>query len=115
IFFSDNGPTRKGSAGPFSGNKGHVFEGGIRVPCRISWPGKLKAGKTSDQMAISMDVTASIAAILDVTPPKPFDGMDIIGHFASGNDNIPRTLFWRLKRGDNVRKAVRDNNMKYIY
>lgn len=115
IFFSDNGPTKKGSAGRFSGNKGHVFEGGIRVPCLIRWPGKIQAGTTSDQMSISMDLTASIAAILDASPPKPLDGIDIIGHVASEEQDFPRTLFWRRKRGDNVRKAVRDNNMKYIY
>ena len=57
IFFSDNGPTKVGSAGPYSGNKGHVYEGGIRVPCIVRWPGEVPAGNTSDQAFISMDLT----------------------------------------------------------
>jgi len=115
IFVSDNGPTAKGSTGGFSGNKGHVFEGGIRVPCVIRWPGKIRAGITSDQMSMTIDLTASLAELLKATTPKPLDGMDIIGHVVAEEQDIPRTLFWRRKRGENVRKAVRDNNMKYIY
>jgi arylsulfatase A-like enzyme len=115
IFISDNGPTKIGSAGPFSGNKGHLFEGGIRVPCLIRWPGKITAGTSSSQTAITMDLTASIAAIVAASTPRPLDGTDIIGHVASGAGNFPRTLFWRKKRGENVVKAVRDSDMKYIY
>lgn len=115
ILVSDNGPTKKGSAGEFSGNKGHVFEGGIRVPCMIRWPGKIQPGITSHQMAITMDLTASIAAILHASTSRPLDGIDIINHVASGADDFPRTLFWRKKRGENVVKAVRDDNMKYIF
>ena len=115
IFFSDNGPTKIGNAGPFSGNKAHVFEGGIRVPCLIRWPDKIEAGTISNQTAISMDLTASIAAIIHASTPRPLDGIDIIRHVLSGAENFSRTLFWRKKRGENVVKAVRDNTMKYIY
>lgn len=114
IFFSDNGPTKKGSAGPFSGYKGGVFEGGIRVPCIIKWPGKIEPGITSDQMAISMDITASISEIVDSNPVKPFDGIDLIGHVVNKKKDYPRTLFWRKLRGEDVLRAVRDNNLKYI-
>ena len=115
IFFSDNGCTRLGSAGPLSGNKGQVFEGGIRVPCMIKWPGKIKPAQVSGQMAIGMDLTASIGRITNGIPPRPFDGIDIIDHIVTGKPDYPRTLFWRYKRGENIRKAVRDDNMKYIY
>jgi len=114
IFFSDNGPTKKGSAGPFSGNKGQVFEGGIRVPCIIKWPGKIEAGTISNQMAISMDITASISSIINVKPVKPLDGIDLIGHVVNKKRDYPRKLFWRKLRGDNIVKAVRDGNYKYI-
>jgi N-acetylgalactosamine-6-sulfatase len=115
IFISDNGPTKEGNTTPFSGNKGHVFEGGIRIPCLIRWPGKIKEGTTSDQMAISMDLTASIASILDSPTDRLLDGMDIIGHVVADEKDVPRTLFWRMKRGNNVKKAVRDHDLKYIY
>ncbi len=114
IFTSDNGPTKMGTTGLLSGNKSELFEGGIRVPLIIKWPGKIKPGQVSDQMAIGMDITASIANIIGVVPPKKLDGIDIIGHVVSGNKDIPRTLFWRFKRGNGIIKAVRDNNMKYI-
>ncbi len=114
IFFSDNGCAGVGSAGPLSGKKGQVFEGGIRVPCIIKWPGKIKPGQVSDQMAISMDLTNSFSKIIGGNPPRPFDGIDIIGHIVSGEKDYPRTLFWRYKRATTVRKALRDNTMKYI-
>jgi len=65
-------------------------------------------------MAISMDLTASIAAIIEGNPQKPFDGIDIVRHIVHGDEDFPRTLFWRKNRGDKVQKAVRDNAMKYI-
>jgi N-acetylgalactosamine-6-sulfatase len=114
IFFSDNGPTQKGSAGPYSGNKGHVYEGGIRVPCIIRWPGQIQEGSTSDQAFISMDITASIAAISGRTPQKPLDGINLIGHLISGKENESRNLFWRKKRAAQIRSAVRSGDLKYI-
>jgi arylsulfatase A-like enzyme len=115
IFTSDNGCTRMGSAGPLSGYKGQFFEGGIRVPCIIKWPGKIKPSQTSDQLAMSIDLTASISKVIDSEPAKPFDGIDIIGHIVSGRNDFPRSLFWRYIYYDRIRKAVRDGNMKYIY
>ena len=114
IFFSDNGPNKVGNTGPYSGNKGHVFEGGIRVPCLIRWPGKIQEGSTSDQAFISMDLTASIAAITGETPQKPLDGIDLVGHLVSGKEPYARNLFWRKKRAQQVRSAVRSGNLKYI-
>ena len=115
IFSSDNGCTAIGNTGPLSGVKGEVFEGGIRIPCIIKWPGKIKPLQVSDQMALTMDITASVSEIINGKPPKPFDGIDIIGHIVSEEKDFPRTLFWRLKGRTIVRKAVRDNTMKYIY
>ncbi len=114
IFTSDNGPISMGNSGPFTGRKGQVFEGGIRVPGIIKWPGKIKPSQVSDQMAITMDITASIMKIINADSPKPFDGIDIIGHIASDEPDYPRTLFWRYKYYDRTLKAVRDGNMKYI-
>ena len=114
IFFSDNGPTSIGSAGPFSGNKGHVFEGGIRVPCIIRWPGRITGGTISAQTFISMDITASIAAVTQSYPKQELDGIDLIGHLVSERSDFHRNLFWRKKRGVTVRSAVRSGPLKYI-
>jgi N-acetylgalactosamine-6-sulfatase len=114
IFFSDNGPNKLGNTGPYSGNKGHVYEGGIRVPCIIRWPGKIQEGSTSDQAFISMDLTASIVAISGATPQKPLDGIDLIGHLVSGKENESRNLFWRKKRAEQVYSAIRSGYLKFI-
>ncbi|NND32333.1 MAG: sulfatase-like hydrolase/transferase [Saprospiraceae bacterium] len=115
IFFSDNGPTKYGSAGNLRGTKGGVFEGGIRVPCIIRWPGKIIPGQISKQVSIGMDLTASINAVVGGKVKFELDGIDIIDHVVSGKKDFDRTLFWRLKRAENLRKAVRNGSLKYVY
>lgn len=114
IFFSDNGGTNKADNGPFSGNKGQVYEGGIHVPCIIKYPGI--AGKSvSDQTCISFDITRSILELTgDLEDGVDLDGYDILSHVVEGKEDFSRTLFWRKKRGDLVHKAIRDGNMKYL-
>ncbi|MEO9476203.1 MAG: sulfatase-like hydrolase/transferase [Cyclobacteriaceae bacterium] len=117
VFFSDNGPARqKGSAGSLRGNKGQLFEGGIRVPCIASWPGTVDQGIDSDVVGMSMDFASSFAEMLHFTPEKSFDGMDIL---ALGNDqdmDLQRDIFWRSKRYERIKKSVQDKNgLKYIF
>ena len=114
IFFSDNGPNKMGNTNPYSGNKGHVYEGGIRVPCIIRWPGKIRPGSVSDQASISMDLTASILALVGGTPKRPLDGIDLVDHVVAGKQNFARDLYWRKKRASQVRSAVRSGDLKYI-
>jgi arylsulfatase A-like enzyme len=114
IFMSDNGATRVGRNEPFSGNKGNLFEGGIRVPCVASWPGVLPQGVVSDQPCMTMDFSQSIVRAAGVQPPRPFDGLDILGLAETGAPVQSRTLFWRGRRAQWTRKAVRDGTMKYI-
>lgn len=117
IFTSDNGPAGTGSAGQFSGGKGRLLEGGIRVPCIIKWPGHIKPGTVSDQVGITMDLTASIARIAHTTAPigRPFDGEDIIKYIETDRPVHPRILFWRKQRGERIARAVRSGDMKYLY
>lgn len=117
IFVSDNGPAGPGSAGLFRNHKGTLFEGGIRVPCIMKWPGHIKPGIVSDQVAITMDITASIARIAQTSAPqgRPFDGVDIVKNIEDNKPVYPRTLFWRKQRTPRIVKAVRDGNMKYLY
>ncbi len=56
IFTSDNGGFYPvSSAGPLRGSKGMLYEGGIRVPLIVKWPGKIKAGSVNNEPVISMD------------------------------------------------------------
>jgi N-acetylgalactosamine-6-sulfatase len=114
IFFSDNGGAKIADNGPFSGNKGQVFEGGIHVPCIIRWPGKVEAGKVSEQTCISFDLTKSIINLVEPETEEKLDGYDILNHVIADKANFARTLFWRKKRGNLIHKAIRDGNMKYL-
>lgn len=116
IFMSDNGANKTGRNFPFSGYKGGLFEGGIRVPCIVRWPRVLPRGVVSDHMCITMDFTASIARIAGVSPRKerPFDGIDILREIEAKRPPRKRTLFWRARRGERTWRAVRDGSLKYV-
>jgi N-acetylgalactosamine-6-sulfatase len=116
VFMSDNGANKTGNNGPFSGYKGNVFEGGIRVPCAARWPGVLPAGAVSAQACMTMDFSRSIVRAAGLEPPeeRPFDGLDVLRLVETGQPVRDRTLFWRARRGDRTRKAVRDGSMKYM-
>ena len=117
IFMSDNGASRSGSNLPFSGYKGNLFEGGIRVPCIAKWPGVLPVGLVSEQPCMTMDFSASIIRAAGTKPPpdRQFDGIDILRKIQTMASIQERTLFWRARRGPRTRKAVRSGSMKYIF
>jgi arylsulfatase len=83
IFTSDNGPwlsygPHAGSAGHFREGKGTVFEGGIREPCLMRWPGKIPAGRVSDSPMMTIDLLPTIAAMTGSKLPElPIDGLNV--------------------------------------
>ena len=91
IFSSDNGPwsifgNHAGSAGPFRESKGTCWEGGIRVPCLMRWPGKIPAGTVCRELAGTIDVLPTIATLAGAPmPDKKIDGKDI-GPLLRGED-----------------------------
>lgn len=78
IFTSDNGAAT-GSSGPWRGKKGTIYEGGVREPCMMRWPGRIPAGKTCSQIAGNIDVLPTLAKLVGTTLPqdRQFDGRDI--------------------------------------
>ncbi len=80
LFFSDNGGYNGfgGDNRPLRGQKGQTFEGGIRVPAVLRWPGHLPPGETRQQIVAAMDVMPTLAAAAGVAlqPPIPLDGRD---------------------------------------
>lgn len=77
FFTSDNGPAR-GSAGPLRGRKGTTFEGGLRVPTVAYWPGTIPPGTAYDDIATTMDVLPTFAALAGAEAPMDrIDGHDI--------------------------------------
>ncbi len=122
FFFSDNGgPMTKRNANaavntPLRGQKGDVFEGGIRIPFVVSWPGQLPAGKSFDHPVISLDVlpTAIAAAGAKRDPKLPaLDGVDLVPFLAGKNPAVPHPrLFWRMDGGEAF--AVREGKWKWL-
>ncbi|UCD29890.1 MAG: sulfatase-like hydrolase/transferase [Planctomycetota bacterium] len=116
IFTSDNGANRIGRNTPFSGHKSSLFEGGIRVPCVMRWPGVLAGGEVVDHVAITMDLSASIVRLAGAQSlgDRLFDGIDIIQALREKSPPKKRTLFWRARRGERTWRAVLDGPIKYI-
>jgi arylsulfatase A-like enzyme len=112
IFTSDNGGERFSYDWPFSGGKGQLFEGGIRVPAIVRWPGVVPAKTVTNQMAISMDWTATILAAAETTAAEgyPLDGISLLPLMKTANPAHDRTFFWRIGDQD----AVRKGNWKYF-
>ncbi len=83
IFTSDNGPwlsygNHAGSAGPLREGKGTMWDGGVREPCVMWWPGHIPEGQVCHEVAATIDILPTIAGLIDVDPPgHPIDGLDI--------------------------------------
>jgi len=124
IFTSDNGGHKAGRNLPLRGGKQDVYEGGLRVPMIARWPGTIPAGQTTNQMAITMDITATIMAVTGASPKEkfPLDGIDLMPFLTGQKKPDPnRTLYWRrrdfrfIKKKDVVRSvAIRKGNWKYL-
>jgi arylsulfatase len=83
VFTSDNGPwlsygDHAGSAGPLREGKGTCWEGGVRVPCLMQWPGKIRAGATDPRMLMTIDLLPTIAGLTQTKlPDHKIDGLDV--------------------------------------
>ncbi len=115
IFTNDNGGERFSNHGGLSKEKGTVWEGGIRVPAFVRWPGKISPGTTTDQVAVTMDWTATILSMakLSVQPAKPLDGIDLIPVLTAKTGVIDRSIYWRTFQRVK-QKAMRSGNWKYL-
>ncbi|HEV7892575.1 MAG TPA: sulfatase-like hydrolase/transferase [Pyrinomonadaceae bacterium] len=112
IFTSDNGGERFSYNWPFTGKKLDLYEGGIRVPAFARWPGVVPAGRTTEQVAVTMDWTATIlaAAGARANPDYPLDGEDLLPFMRGEREAFERTLFWR----NGAQAAVRAGRWKYL-
>jgi len=108
VFTSDNGGERFSDTWPLVGKKMDLLEGGIRVPTIARWPGRIAAGKTTPQLAITMDWVATFLAAAGVAahPDYPLDGVDLL------KENANRALFWRMKHRE--QKAMRAGSWKWL-
>ena len=115
IFTSDNGGEWLSRNAPLFHRKSTLWEGGIRVPALLRWPGHLPANITSKQVGITMDLTASILAAARVSLPESYraEGMNLLP-LLSGRKTVERTLFWRITNPVRDQTAVRRGRWKYL-
>ena len=125
IFFtSDNGVTHLKaqvdyeffkSAEPFRGLKGSVYEGGIRVPLVVRWPGKVKPGTTSDYIGAFYDVMPTLAEIAGVEAPSGIDGISFVPTLTGHADKQKQHEFlvWEF-HGYGGQQAVRMGDWKAV-
>jgi len=100
IYSSDNGSYRRDRVGELRDAKGSNFEGGIRVPGIVSWPGKIPARRVIDEPAGQIDLLPTICGLLEIDPPKgvPLDGADLTPLLTGEAETIERAqpLAWIL-------------------
>ncbi len=102
-FTSDNGPAitpmhPHGSAGPFRDKKGSLWEGGIRVPGIVRWPGKTKPGSVSNEPVCGVDFLPTACAIAGIEPPRDrkLDGVSVLPVFDGGRVARATPLYWQF-------------------
>jgi arylsulfatase A-like enzyme len=128
FFSSDNGPSeeqrnllddsgrfyRGGSAGPFRGHKFSLFEGGIRMPTLMSWPGTIPFGKVIDQVGVTMDIFPTFTKLAGAKLPadRVVDGRDVFAMVARGaaSPHVEEPVFWANAN----QRAVRRGKWKLV-
>jgi len=114
IFTSDNGGERFADTWPFTGKKTELLEGGLRIPSVVRWPGHIRPGTTTEQVAISMDWLPTLLASAGAKSDSsyPLDGMNLLPVLTQNATPVQRKLFWRYHA--NAQRAVRDGDMKWL-
>ncbi|MBI1249454.1 sulfatase-like hydrolase/transferase [bacterium] len=125
IYQSDNGYSTEerahfggGNSGPYRGAKFSMFEGGIRLPGIISWPGHLPEGEVRSQMAHACDWMPTLAELTGVSLPKThLDGQSLVAMLKDGKAESPHAkhpLHWQVGNGPKASWAVRDGDWKLL-
>jgi arylsulfatase A-like enzyme len=122
IFSSDNGPHVEGGAdpdyfdsnGPLKGYKRDLYEGGMREPMIVSWPGKVAAGTKSDLISAFWDIMPTFADIVDVKAPENIDGISFLPTLLGKPGQKQHTsMYWEFHE-NNGRQAVRMGDWKLV-
>jgi len=116
FFLSDNGgPTRELTSSnlPLRGEKGSMYEGGLRIPFMMKFPGRVPAGQTYDLAVISLDIFTTASNVGGATLPKNtiMDGVDLLPFVTGSSTHSPHeTLYWRTGN----KAALRHGDMKLL-
>ena len=125
VFFSDNGglSTSEGhptSNSPLRAGKGWLYEGGIREPCVMRWPGELAPGTVCELPIQSVDFLPTLAAATGASLPKgvTMDGVELLTTLTGGAAPPPRGLYWHYphwgNQGGTPGGALREGPWKWV-
>lgn len=127
VFASDNGPVTSawlqwyetnayGSTGGFRGRKHFLYEGGIKVPAIIRYPGVTRPGSSSDELVLGTDIFTTLVKIGggEIPQDRPIDGIDI-GPMLGGGSLPDRAVFWSLSSHGELEFAVRHGSWKLLF
>lgn len=120
IFTSDNGPwlnygAHAGSTAGLREGKGTSFEGGVKVPALMRWPGHIPAGSVCNQLASTLDILPTVAALAGAPLPQaPIDGVNILPLLQGDTSVTPRTRLYYYYQGGEL-QAVRHKQWKLVF
>jgi arylsulfatase A len=121
VFTSDNGPHLEGGGDPdyfnsngvLKGYKRDLYEGGIRTPMIVKWPGKVKAGSKSDHISAFWDIMPTIAEITGAKSAPGIDGISFLPALTGKEQKQHEYLYWEFhEQGGKV--AIRTGNWKAV-
>ncbi|NWG12431.1 MAG: sulfatase [Acidobacteria bacterium] len=126
IFTSDNGglhvpegredpPTHNT---PFRAGKGFIYEGGLRVPLIIRWPGRIQPGKAESEPVVNTDLMPTLLELVRISQPTGLDGSSFAGLVTGGSHKGRRAFFWHIphytNQGGRPAGAVREADWKLV-
>jgi arylsulfatase A-like enzyme len=130
VFTSDNGAQSGGkdsgwtkmtdffkANGDLRGYKGSYYEGGLRVPFLVRWPGRIKAGSTSDHILAFWDVLPTLCDVAGIQKPAGLDGISVLPTLTgAGEQDEHLGLYWEypLARAAGISRAARMGRWKAI-
>jgi arylsulfatase A len=122
LFTSDNGPHREGganpeffnSAGGLRGIKRDLYEGGIRVPFVVRWPGQVRAGSTSAHISAFWDFLPTACELAGTPVPSGLDGISFLPVLSGGKVERDRALYWEFHERPTTEQAARSGRWKAV-
>ena len=126
VFTSDNGGLHVPEGGherithntPFRAGKGFLYEGGLRIPLIVRWPGHVPAGRTVEAPVTNLDWVPTLLAVAEQSMPEGLDGVSILGLLTGKSEPTGRKLFWHFphytNQGGRPAGAVRDGAWKLV-
>lgn len=114
VFLSDNGAGEVGRTGGLRGDKGSTYQGGIRVPAAIRFPGRLAAGDASRQRLRSEDLFATLLEAMGLGVPDDIDGESVWQELAGGASRERQAFLFAADSKEGRSRAVLDGHWKLV-